>query len=167
MYEERMREQEERGLMEEEAAILNAAKEVDPDAPQAIPQSHQVPKRLRYRPSCPEGHVGCKAGNMCRSCPSECATCQNMRYAHKGVCGASDCLSCNHGYKHVAKHGDGRGVCETSDSQLVVHIAAGFVAVLLIGAVVYVVGYEKYYKSNMGSILRKRRSTGGGGVMPR
>lgn len=76
MYEERMRQEEEEANRRDEEEELRAR---DPDAPEAIPKSHQVRKNLRYRATCPEGHVGCRAGNMCRSCPGECATCQNMR----------------------------------------------------------------------------------------
>jgi hypothetical protein len=76
-YEERMRQEEEEANRIDEEEDLRAA---NPDGPQAVPKSHHVPLRMRYRSTCPEGHVGCRAGNMCRKCPGECATCQNLRY---------------------------------------------------------------------------------------
>ena len=121
---------------------------------------HEHNPPLRYRHTCPEGHGECKPGNMCRSCPSECATCQNLRYAHKGVCSSSDCFTCNHGYKHTIKHGDGRGTCEMADSQILVYGAAGLVALLLIAAAVYVVYYEAYRKRNLGKIFNRSKSKG-------
>jgi len=152
-YEERLRQEEE----QEAAYEAEVAQNKDPDGPEAIPKSHTVPRRIRFRATCPEGHGGCRAGNMCRSCPGECATCQNMRYAHRGVCSASDCFTCNHGYKHMQKHGDGRGICVMAESQYVSYGAAAFVVILLICGIVYVVGYEGYYKKR-----KPRRSSAGG-----
>jgi len=100
---------------------------------------HHVPKKIHFRASCPEGHTGCSPKNLCKSCPSECETCQNIRETDKyGQCSAADCFTCQHGYKHVQKHTDGRGYCESAGSQMMVYIIGGIAAVLLVGAAVYV-----------------------------
>jgi hypothetical protein len=61
----------------------------------------------------------------------------------------------------MASHGDGRGSCEVAESQLVAYGGAAVVVLVLVGAVVYVVGYESYYKKNLGAILNRGRGKGG------
>lgn len=100
---------------------------------------HHAPKKIHFRASCPEGHPGCSAANLCKSCPSECGTCQNFRETDKyGQCSASDCFTCEHGYKHIPKHTDGRGYCESAGSQMMVYVIGGIAAVLLVGAAIFV-----------------------------
>lgn len=57
----------------------------------------------------------------------------------------------------MSKHGDGRGQCELAESQWVAYGGAAIVVLMLVVAVVYVVGYEAYYKKNLGSILNKSK----------
>jgi len=74
---------------------------------------------LKFKPTCPDGHPGCSPHNVCKVCPAECQTCQNIRYAigHHGECETSDCFSCEAGYNHVQKHGDGRGQCMSAGAE--------------------------------------------------
>jgi hypothetical protein len=114
------------------------AKPRGPDDPEPVPKAHSVPKRVKFHSTCPEGHAGCTAHNLCKTCPVECETCQNLRFTKRGECGRSDCFTCSAGYKHVQKHTDGRGKCESAGSGYMAYVLVGVVAVALTGFAIYV-----------------------------
>lgn len=111
--------------------------------PEAVPGT--VPRKIKFMPSCPEGHNGCSAYNLCKTCPSECLTCQNVRDTNPdGSCNANDCFECESGYKHLAKHSDGRGTCLAASSGFMPYYILGGVSVVgIIVVLVFVCKEDK------------------------
>jgi len=111
--------------------------------PEAVPAT--VPRKIKFFSSCPEGHTGCSAYNLCRTCPAECLTCQNVRETGADhSCSATDCFECEAGYKHSPKHSDGRGTCVATSSGFMPYYILGGVSVVgLIIAAVFICRDEK------------------------
>merc|ERR1712166_1096102 len=127
------------------------------DGPVPVMKAHHAPKKIHFRQTCPEGNPGCSPHNLCKTCPSECEACQNLRQTTPaGQCFQSDCFSCRHGYKHVPKHNDGRGFCEAAGTSFLIMAMGVSAGVLLIGAAIYVFCFND--RRQLGYPSRKKSS---------